>query len=49
MPFNLQLSIREKVNAEFFCRILTANVHTVLEQQLYRFHPLLTEVVRDFC
>ena len=31
-----------------FCCILTADVHTVLEQQLYRFHPLLTEVVRDF-
>ena len=30
------------------CCILTADVHTVLEQQLYRFHPLLTEVVRYF-
>ncbi len=30
------------------CCILTAYVHTVLEQQLYRFHPLLTEVVRYF-
>lgn len=31
------------------CGCLTAYVHTVLEQQLYRFYPLLTKVVRDFC
>ena len=31
-----------------FCGCLTSYIHTVLEQQLYRFHPLLTEVVRDF-
>lgn len=31
-----------------FCRTLTAYVHAVLEQQLYRFHPLFTEVVRYF-
>lgn len=28
------------------CCILTAYIHTVLEQKLYWFHSLLTEVVR---
>lgn len=31
-----------------FYRILTAYVHAVLEKQLYKFHPLLTEAVRYF-
>ena len=48
MPLSLQLSIREKMNARVFCRILTAYVHAVLEQQLYRLHPLFTKVVRYF-
>ena len=37
--------IREKDECRVSCCILTAYVHTVLEQQLW-FHPLLTEVVR---
>ena len=39
---------QREAECRVFCRILTAYIHTVLEQQLYRFHPLLTEIVRDF-
>lgn len=36
------------MNAEFSAAFFIAYVHAVLEQHLYRFHLLLTEMVRYF-